>query len=164
MTVAKTRAHLDDIDRRVVALEQDLGRCACLSPGELDAWAKFRTDWRGRLVELRAEVDHVSQGLAASVLGGVLVQGAAESYAATVLDGIDRDADGWAAELGTWQQRAASRGANLTTPGEPAGLGVPWFTIGVVAVAVVAVGAGAWYVYRPRMLVMENPRRRARRR
>jgi hypothetical protein len=157
MTVATTRAHLDDVDRRVVALEQDLGRCACLTPAELDGWAKFRTDWRSKLVELRSTVDHVGQGLSAAAVGGVVLQGAAESYASNVLAGVDQEADGYAAELGTWQQRAAARGANLTTPGAPPGMGLPWVTIALVAVGVVAVGAGAWYVYGARAKPKKNP-------
>jgi len=160
MTVGTTREHLSDVDRRVVALEQDIGRCACLAPNELDGWAKFRSDWRTHLVELRADVDHVADGLAAAgVFGGVVGMAAAESYANTVLGEIDRDVDGWAAELGTWQQRVASRGGNLTTPGQPPGMGVPWITIGIVGLVVVAGGAGAWYVYGPKRSAASERRR-----
>ena len=160
MSVATTRAHLDDLDRRVTALEQDIGRSGCLPPGELDTWAKFRADWRGKLLELRATVDHTAEGLAASVVGGALLQGAAESYASAVLADVDQEADGYGAELGTWQQRAANRGCSLTTPGAPPGLGVPWVTIAIVGVAVLAVAGGAYYVYAPKKPRL-NPRRRA---
>jgi hypothetical protein len=107
-------------------------------------------------------VDHTAQALAASAAGGVLIQGAAESYAGNVLAEVEADADGWAAELATWQRRAAARGASLTTPGAPPGLGLPWLTIALVGVAVVGVGVGAWYWYGPkaRRPIRRNPKKR----
>jgi len=154
MSLATTREHLDDIDRRVVAVEHDLGTCSACGD-LLEEWSAWRNRWRSHLLELRATVDHSAQALSAAAVGGVFLQGAAESLASEVLADVDRDADGWAAELANWQRRAAARGASLTTPGAPPGVGLPWLTIAVVGVAVVGVGVGAWYWYGPK--IRRNP-------
>ncbi len=161
MSISASRENLDDLDRRVTALEQDIGACACLSSAELEDWTEWRSSWRAELSHLRDQIDGVENGMRAASLGGILAVGLAETVLDRRLATIDGEADTWAAELGTWQRRAASKGASLTTPGEPPALGLPWVTIGVVALAAVVVGGGAYYLAtRSAPRVKRNPRRR----
>jgi len=161
LSTAATKAHLDDIDRRVTALEGDIGSCSCLSASELEEWAAWRSSWRSHLSDLRRRVEGVEQGLTVAAAAGAIGMAAAESYGGNVLAAIDADASQWGGELATWQQRVAARGGSLTTPGAAPGLGVPWVTIGLVAAVAVGLGAGAWYVYGPARAPRRNPRRLA---
>jgi len=162
MTIGASRENLDDLDRRVTALEHDVGACECLTSSELSDWTEWRSSWRAELAHLRDQIDGVENGMRAASLGGILAIGVAETVLDSRLATINREADTWAAELGTWQRRAAAKGANLTTPGEPPGLGLPWKTIGVVALAAVVVGGGTYYLATRSAPMKRNGRRRRR--
>ena len=155
--IGDAQAGLDDFDRRVVALEQDIGRCACLEPAEVTDWAAWRSDARAYLRISGDRLSGLENTLSAAAVVGVLALGVAESYTDREAADVDRQTATWAAELGTWSQRVAARGGSLTAPGAPPSLGLPWLTIGVVLLGVVAVGATVWYVKRPPK--RRNPRR-----
>jgi hypothetical protein len=148
--VGAARENLDDLDRRVTALEHDIGACACLSPAELDDWSSWRAGAREYLREASDRVSGLQNALNAASVAGMIAVGAAEVWTDREAADVDRRTGAYSAELATWQQRAASKGATLTTPGAPPAFALPWTTIGVVALVAVGLGAGAWYVYRPR--------------
>ena len=156
--VSTARENLEDFDRRITSLEHDIGACACLSGAELDEWSSWRSSARAYLREAADRVGGLQNALNAASVGGILAVAAAEVYTDREAADVDRRTGAYSAELATWQQRAASKGANLTTPGAPPSLGLPWVTIGVVALVAVGLGAGAWYVYAPRR-TRRNPRR-----
>jgi len=158
--ISDARAGLADFDRRVVALEQDIGSCACLEPAEVTDWAGWRQDARAYLRISGDRLAGLENTLNAATLGGVLALGVAESYTDREAADVERQTASWAAELGTWSQRVAARGGKLTAPGAPPSMGLPWMTIGAVLLGVVAVGAGVWYVKRPRRAPRKNPTRR----
>jgi hypothetical protein len=154
--IGDAQAGLADFDRRVVALEQDIGRCACLEPAEVTDWAAWRQDARAYLRIAGDRLAGLENTLRAATVAGVVAVGVAESFTDREAADVDRQTATWAAELGTWSQRVAARGGSLTAPGAPPSLGLPWLTIGLVLLGVVAVGAGVYYVKRPR----RSPKRR----
>jgi len=159
--IADAREGLADLDRRVVALEQDIGSCACLQPAEVTDWAGWRQDARAYMRISSDRLAGLENTLSAATIGGVLALGVAESFTDREASDVDRQTATWAAELGTWSQRVASRGGTLTAPGAPPSMGLPWMTIGGVLAAALVVGAGVWYVKRPqRRTTRKNPTKR----
>lgn len=156
MSLSSARAGLTDLDERIIALEADIGRCACLDSAKLDEWASWRNDAHAYVAISRDRLAGVENALNAATLGGPIALGAAETYSDHEASGVEHRTEGWAAELGTWQQQVAAKGGALTAPGAPPGWSLPWTTIGVLA-ALVVVGVGV-SVYAVRKLNAPVPR------
>jgi alpha-beta hydrolase superfamily lysophospholipase len=155
MSTGQALRALDDTDRRVTALEQDIGSCGCLTRGELDDWAAWRDRWRAFLRASKDRIAGLENALSAAALGGVIATAAAESYVNGELADIEEERAAAAAELGTWQQQAAARGAKLSPPRGEAST-FPWITVLAFAAVSAAVAGAAYVVYvRPR--TRKNP-------
>jgi hypothetical protein len=137
---------LEDTDRRVTALEQDIGSCGCLTRAELDDWAAWRARWRAFLHASKDRIAGLENALSAAALGGVIATAAAESYVNGELADVEAERATFAAELGTWQQQAAARGAKLSPPRGEAST-FPWITVGLFVLTTAAVAGGAYVVY-----------------
>lgn len=161
MTPGDARRALDDTDRRVTSLEQDIGTCGCFTRTELDAWAAWRARWRAFLLSSRDRISGLENALSAAALAGVIATAAAESYVAGKLGQVEAERAAFAAELGTWQQQAGARGAKLSPPrGEESTF--PWITVLLFGLTTAAVAGGAYVVYSRPMRSTSSRRKAAR--
>lgn len=162
---------LDDVDRRITALEHDIGQCASLPAATLSEWSTWRQNARSYLLSAHRHVDALDQALQVAGAAGIIGLGAAETYTEHEAALIHADTAKVSAELGTWQQRVAAQGCSLSTPGAPPGWDLPWTTIAVVLGALGVAGVLTVVVMRrasassiARSLPRASVRRRARRR